>query len=51
SGDFGLYNAKINIELKINHDVEVNRADYMPQNSSFIATNSPCNKNRKKIGG
>ncbi|CAF2868111.1 unnamed protein product, partial [Rotaria sp. Silwood2] len=36
SGDFGLYNAKINIELKINHDVEVNRADYMPQNSSFI---------------
>ncbi|CAF4790990.1 unnamed protein product, partial [Rotaria sp. Silwood2] len=21
SGDFGLYNAKINIELKINHDV------------------------------
>ncbi|CAF4590456.1 unnamed protein product [Rotaria sp. Silwood1] len=40
-GDFGLYNAKVNIELKINHDGEVNRASYMPQNSSFIATNSP----------
>jgi len=39
--DFGLYNAKINIKLKINHDGEFNRARYMPQNSSFIATKSP----------
>ncbi|CAF4591647.1 unnamed protein product, partial [Rotaria magnacalcarata] len=29
-GGFGLFNAKIEIELKINHDGEVNRARYMP---------------------
>ena len=40
-GGFGLFNAKIEIELKINHDGEVNRARYMPQDSSFIATKSP----------
>lgn len=40
-GGFGLFNAKIEIELKINHDGEVNRARYMPQNSSLIATKSP----------
>ena len=40
-GGFGLFNAKIDIELKINHDGEVNRARYMPQNSSLIATKSP----------
>ncbi len=38
---FGLHNAEINIKLKINHDGEVNRALYLPQNSSFIATKSP----------
>lgn len=27
--------------MKINHDGEVNRARYMPQNSSLIATKSP----------
>jgi WD40 repeat protein len=36
-----LFNARIDIELKINHDGEVNRARYMPQNSSLIATKSP----------
>ncbi|CAF5154016.1 unnamed protein product, partial [Rotaria magnacalcarata] len=40
-GGFGLFNAKIEIELKINHDGEVNRARYMPQNPSLIATKSP----------
>ena len=36
-----MFDAKVEIELKINHDGEVNRARYMPQNSSFIATKSP----------
>lgn len=40
-GGFGLFNAKIDVELKINHDGEVNRARYMPQNPSLIATKSP----------
>ena len=40
-GGFGLFNAKIDVELKINHEGEVNRARYMPQNSSLIATKSP----------
>lgn len=32
---------KIEIERKINHEGEVNRARYMPQNSSVIATKTP----------
>ncbi|CAF0908053.1 unnamed protein product [Rotaria sordida] len=43
-GGFGLFNAKIEIELKINHDGEVNRARYMPQNPSLIATKSPSSE-------
>ena len=35
---FGLFNAEIEVALKINHDGEVKRARYMPQDSSFIAT-------------
>ena len=40
-GGFGLFNAKIDVELKISHEGEVNRARYMPQNHSLIATKSP----------
>ncbi|CAF1021543.1 unnamed protein product [Didymodactylos carnosus] len=43
-GGFGLFNAKIEIELKINHDGEVNRARFMPQNPSIIATKSPSSE-------
>lgn len=32
---------KIDIKLKINHEGEVNKARYMPQNPSVIATKSP----------
>jgi histone-binding protein RBBP4 len=37
-GGFGGKDAKINIDVRINHDGEVNRARYMPQNSFLIAT-------------
>jgi histone-binding protein RBBP4 len=37
-GGFGGFEAKINIVQKINHDGEVNRARYMPQNPCLIAT-------------
>ena len=32
---------KIEIEIKINHEGEVNRARYMPQNPTIIATKTP----------
>lgn len=32
---------KIEIEIKINHEGEVNRARYMPQNPYIIATKTP----------
>eukprot|EP00742_Colponemidia_sp_Colp-10_P003936 GILJ01004196.1.p1 GENE.GILJ01004196.1~~GILJ01004196.1.p1 ORF type:complete len:425 (-),score=69.59 GILJ01004196.1:170-1444(-) len=38
SGGFGSDHAKIDITVKINHEGEVNRARYMPQNANLIAT-------------
>lgn len=32
---------KVEVTVKINHDGEVNRARYMPQNEFVIATKSP----------
>nr|CAR66202.1 retinoblastoma-associated proteins 46/48 [Dugesia japonica] len=40
-GGFGSVNGKIEINIKINHDGEVNRARYLPQNPTIIATKSP----------
>uniref|UniRef100_A0A2K5E1D3 Histone-binding protein RBBP4-like N-terminal domain-containing protein n=1 Tax=Aotus nancymaae TaxID=37293 RepID=A0A2K5E1D3_AOTNA len=40
-GGFGSVNGKIEIEIKINHEGEVNRAPYMPQNPCIIATKTP----------
>ncbi|KAL3317060.1 CCR4-Not complex caf1 ribonuclease subunit Caf1 [Cichlidogyrus casuarinus] len=43
-GEFGGFNVvtgKIEICIKINHEGEVNRARYMPQNSNIIATKTP----------
>eukprot|EP00004_Rigifila_ramosa_P001621 TRINITY_DN11594_c0_g1_i1.p1 TRINITY_DN11594_c0_g1~~TRINITY_DN11594_c0_g1_i1.p1 ORF type:complete len:420 (+),score=100.39 TRINITY_DN11594_c0_g1_i1:1-1260(+) len=40
-GGFGVTNAKIDIVLRINHEGEVNRARYMPQQPFFIATKTP----------
>ncbi|CAI5439019.1 unnamed protein product [Caenorhabditis angaria] len=40
-GGFGAVTGKIEPEIKINHDGEVNRARYMPQNPVIIATKSP----------
>ncbi|PAV75050.1 hypothetical protein WR25_06374 [Diploscapter pachys] len=40
-GGFGAITGKIDCEIKINHDGEVNRARYMPQNPVIIATKSP----------
>lgn len=40
-GGFGGTLSKINIKIKINHDGDVHRARYMPQNSFMIATKSP----------
>ncbi|KAG0244845.1 CCR4-Not complex caf1 ribonuclease subunit Caf1 [Mortierella sp. GBA43] len=37
-GGFGGTECKINVTQKINHDGEVNRARYMPQNPDIIAT-------------
>eukprot|EP00744_Colponema_vietnamica_P005236 GILI01007690.1.p1 GENE.GILI01007690.1~~GILI01007690.1.p1 ORF type:complete len:422 (+),score=134.33 GILI01007690.1:54-1319(+) len=41
SGGLGTEGAKIDITIKINHEGEVNRARYMPQNCSLIATKTP----------
>ncbi|CAL2030739.1 hypothetical protein CAEBREN_17929 [Caenorhabditis brenneri] len=40
-GGFGAVNGKVEPDIKINHEGEVNRARYMPQKSSIIATKSP----------
>ncbi|CAJ0592545.1 unnamed protein product [Cylicocyclus nassatus] len=40
-GGFGAITGKVETEIKINHDGEVNRARYMPQNPVIIATKSP----------
>ena len=40
-GGFGSVSGKIEIEIKINHEGEVNRARYMPQNPCVIATRTP----------
>lgn len=40
-GGFGAVAGKIEINIKINHEGEVNRARYMPQNPSVIATKTP----------
>ena len=40
-GGFGNITGKIDVEIRINHEGEVNRARYMPQNPNLIATKSP----------
>eukprot|EP00118_Oscarella_pearsei_P025908 m.309017 g.309017 ORF g.309017 m.309017 type:complete len:425 (+) comp45284_c0_seq1:71-1345(+) len=40
-GGFGSMTGKINIDIKINHEGEVNRARYMPQNPYIIGTKTP----------
>lgn len=40
-GGFGGARGRVDIKIKINHDGEVNRARYMPQNPFVIATKSP----------
>ena len=40
-GGFGSVSGKIEIEIKINHEGEVNRARFMPQNPCIIATKTP----------
>lgn len=43
-GDYGGFyfpSGKLEIAMKINHEGEVNRARYMPQNSDIIATKTP----------
>ena len=40
-GGFGSVSGKIEIEIKINHEGEVNRARYMPQNPTVLATKTP----------
>merc|ERR1712013_199073 len=43
-GEFGSVSGKIEVDLKINHEGEVNRARYMPQNPSVIATKTPTSE-------
>jgi histone-binding protein RBBP4 len=40
-GGYGGSKAKIEIDIRINHEGEVNRARYCPQNSFLIATKTP----------
>lgn len=40
-GGFGSVTGKIEVEIRMNHEGEVNRARYMPQNPVIIATKSP----------
>jgi histone-binding protein RBBP4 len=40
-GGYGGSTAKIEVVQRINHDGEVNRAKYMPQNHTIIATKTP----------
>ncbi|EGW06729.1 Histone-binding protein RBBP4 [Cricetulus griseus] len=42
-GGFSSVSGKTEIEIKINHEGEVNRAPYMPQNPCIIATKMPSN--------
>ncbi|CAJ0918730.1 unnamed protein product, partial [Mesorhabditis belari] len=48
---FGSQAGKIDIEQRINHDGEVNRARYMPQNPHIIATKSPNTEPTLKLRG
>lgn len=48
-GGFGSVSGKIEIEIKINHEGEVNRARYMPQNPCVIATKTPSSDVLGKI--
>lgn len=43
-GGFGSIAGKIETEIKINHDGEVNRARFMPQNPFIIATKTPSSE-------
>uniref|UniRef100_A0AC35TPQ0 WD_REPEATS_REGION domain-containing protein n=1 Tax=Rhabditophanes sp. KR3021 TaxID=114890 RepID=A0AC35TPQ0_9BILA len=43
-GGFGAPQGRIDVEIKMNHEGEVNRARYMPQNPSLIATKSPSSE-------
>jgi hypothetical protein len=43
-GGFGSITGKIDVEIKINHEGEVNRARYMPQNPILLATKSPSSE-------
>lgn len=40
-GGFGSLSGEVEIDIKINHEGEVNRARYMPQNPCIIATRTP----------
>uniref|UniRef100_A0A7E4UX98 Probable histone-binding protein lin-53 n=1 Tax=Panagrellus redivivus TaxID=6233 RepID=A0A7E4UX98_PANRE len=40
-GGFGSITGKVDVEIKMNHEGEVNRARYMPQSPQLIATKSP----------
>lgn len=40
-GGFGAVTGKVEVEIRMNHEGEVNRARYMPQNQVIIATKSP----------
>ena len=40
-GGFGSVNGKIEVQIRINHEGEVNRARYMPQNPHIIGTKTP----------
>jgi len=40
-GGFGSVSGRVEVDIKINHEGEVNRARYMPQNPSIIATKTP----------
>lgn len=43
-GGFGSITGKIDVEIKMNHEGEVNRARYMPQNPILLATKSPSSE-------
>uniref|UniRef100_A0AC34R699 Histone-binding protein RBBP4 N-terminal domain-containing protein n=1 Tax=Panagrolaimus sp. JU765 TaxID=591449 RepID=A0AC34R699_9BILA len=40
-GGFGAITGKVDVQIKMNHEGEVNRARYMPQSPNLIATKSP----------
>ncbi len=48
-GGFGGVTGRIEIKVKINHEGEVNRARYMPQNPCIIATKTPSPEVRADI--